>query len=490
MKISIITITFNSDKTLAYTLYSVFEQTYKNIEHILVDGGSTDETLNILKKYKYKNKKIILTKNTSIYRAINIGVKNTTGDYILILNSDDILDNKNVIKNIAEFIKKNKKNIIVLGSVTYFNQDKFDMKSRIYPSVGFKPWMLRFGIMPPHPGAFIPKQIAKDNLYSENFSIASDFDFFLKIFKIKKYNYITIKKTITRMRSGGISGKNLYSHILTTNEILESLKKNKVYSNIIMVYLRLIFKLNQLIFLKEKRKNNNTFKLNENFKKLIKYDFNILKNIKSLNLNKNFVLSGLNLAFLGSLTAKEVKTYNNLIHWPDGIFALKFVENIKKIPGRNIIKNLKIKNKINRLVIFGNLHNQTLEYLKKKFNKPLINYQLPFGTIKKIISRFKFKIKKNDLIFITLPTPKQEQLAEHITTISKKYKIICIGGSLNIISGVEKAVPKYLFKYEYIWRLRYETKRRSLRLIKTFISYIWGKYINKTYLNKSYKIIK
>lgn len=490
MKISIITVTFNSDKTLAYALYSVFKQTYKNIEHILIDGGSTDETLNILKKYKYKNKKVILTKNTSIYSAMNIGIKNSTGDYILILNSDDILDDKSIIKNVVEIIKKNKKNLIILGSVTYFNQNKFNIKSRFFPAEGFKPWMLNFGIMPPHPGAFIPRQIAKENLYNEEFSIASDFDFFLKIFKIKKYNYITIKKTITRMRTGGISGKNIYSHIVTSNEILESLKKNKIFSNIIIIYLRLIFKLNQLIILKRERKHNNQFKLNNKFKKLIKYDFKILSNIKLLNLNKNFVLSGLNLAFFGSMTTKEVNTYRDLLHWPDGIFALKFIDKIKKIPGRNVIKNLKIENEINRLVVIGYLHNQTLKYLEKKFNKPVINYQVSFGTIEKIISRFKFKINKKDLIFITLPTPKQEQLAEYITTISKNYKIICIGGSLNIISGVEKKVPKYLSKYEYIWRLRYETRRRSLRLIKTFFYYIWGKYIYKIYDNKSYKIIK
>jgi UDP-N-acetyl-D-mannosaminuronic acid transferase (WecB/TagA/CpsF family) len=73
---------------------------------------------------------------------------------------------------------------------------------------------------------------------------------------------------------------------------------------------------------------------------------------------------------------------------------------------------------------------------------------------------------------------------------NKNYKIICIGGSLNIVSGLEKEVPTYFTKYEYIWRLRYDTKRRAIRLIVTFFNYLLGKYILKTYVNKTYKIIK
>ena len=132
MKISIITVTFNSDKTLAYTLSSIFQQTYKNIEHIIIDGGSTDQTLNILKKIKYKKKKLFVYKNTSIYEAINLGIKKSNGDYILILNSDDILENKNTIKKVVKIIKKKENNIIILGSVSYFNNNQFNKKIRYY----------------------------------------------------------------------------------------------------------------------------------------------------------------------------------------------------------------------------------------------------------------------------------------------------------------------------------------------------------------------
>ena len=85
----------------------------------------------------------------------------------------------------------------------------------------------------------------------------------------------------------------------------------------------------------------------------------------------------------------------------------------------------------------------------------------------------------SDLVFITLPTPKQEQIAHHLSNINKNFKIICIGGSIGIASGDEKVVPKNLVNFEFFWRLRYETKRRILRLLTTFSQYIWDFFITK-----------
>ena len=486
MKISIITTTLNSEKTLAYTLSSVFEQTYKKIEHIIVDGGSTDKTLDIIKKHKFKNKKIIHFKNSSIYEAINLGIKKSTGDYVLILNSDDILEESNVIEKVAKFVE-NKEKKIILGSVTYFNDNEFELINRYYSAKKFKTWMMIFGIMPPHPGAFIPTSIAKNNLYNKEFKIAADFDFFLRTLKLKKYSYRIIRLNITRMKTGGISGKNLFSYIKSSNEILHSLKINKVYSNILIVYLRFISKIFQIYLFK--KKNKIKYKINNYYKKLIEVDFKILTDIKKLDWTKNFVLSALNLAFLGSMFVKEVRLYKELIHWPDGIFAKKINIFLNKIPGRIILKNLKINKNIKRIIVLGYLHKTSRNYLEKKFKKPVINYSLFFGDIKKIIKNFRFKIKKQDLCFITLPTPKQEQLAEFIVSKNKNFKIICIGGSLNIASGVEIKVPELLKKYEFIWRLRYETSRRFIRLLKTFYCYLVGKYIYRIYNNKTFKII-
>lgn len=90
---------------------------------------------------------------------------------------------------------------------------------------------------------------------------------------------------------------------------------------------------------------------------------------------------------------------------------------------------------------------------------------------------------------ITLPTPKQEQLSEYLVKNNKYFKIICIGGSINIVSGLEKEVPKFLYPLEFIWRLRYETFRRFSRLIKSYINYVVGKYFRKKLINLSIKIL-
>ena len=130
MKISIITSTLNSEKTIAYTLNSVFNQVYKNYEHIIVDGGSTDKTLEIIKQHKIKNK-IIIKKKTSIYEAINLGIKSANGDYVLVLNSDDILNSNLVLKNLIREVEiKSAK--ILLGNVCYFHNFSYKKIVRYY----------------------------------------------------------------------------------------------------------------------------------------------------------------------------------------------------------------------------------------------------------------------------------------------------------------------------------------------------------------------
>jgi len=486
IKVSIITTCLNSEKTIAYTLNSVFGQTYKKyIEHILIDGGSTDSTLDVIKKHKFINKKIIVAKNLSIYSSLNLGIKKSTGDYILILNSDDVLNEKGTIEKVVKIINKNKEKIY-LGSVIYFNSNLFEKITRLYTAKNFKNWHFIYGHMPPHPGAFIHKSIAKNNIYKSQYKIAADFDFFLRVLKIKKLPFKVIDTIITRMKTGGISGKNLLAHFISTSEINNSLKKNNIYSNYLFVNLRYFIKIFQLFFIKYQAKR---IKIYNYYKNLIFYDFKIIKNVKAINFKNNFVLSALNLAFLGSYSSGNVKIYKNLIHWPDGMFATEFDPSLLKIPGRELLNNITIPNNIKKIVIFGNLPFKSSEFLKKKFKKIIVNYNLPYGNINNIRKKLHYKIKKDEIIMITLPTPKQEQLAEYLVSNNKNYKIICIGGSINIASGIEEVVPNSLYQFEFIWRLKYETRRRFGRLVSTFINYLIGKYINKVFRELKIKII-
>jgi len=190
-------------------------------------------------------------------------------------------------------------------------------------------------------------------------------------------------------------------------------------------------------------------------------------------------LSGLNLSFLGSFIARDIDITKSMYHWPDGIFFKKFFSNkelnIKKLSGRNLILNLKIPKKIKYIHVIGNLSNKSKIFIKRKFCLPMKFTKLPFGSFNEIIKYLPKKLNNNELIILTLPTPKQEQVAIYLSKVHKNYKILCIGGAIGMCSGEETPVPAYLEQYfEGLWRLRFETKRRFSRLIKTLLFYFVG----------------
>ena len=482
MKISIITVTLNSEETIRDTLNSVTSQTYKNIEHIIVDGGSNDETIKILSKYNNNKSKFFIKKNFGIYKSINYGIKKSSGDYICILNSDDIFQSNDIIQKLVKIFLKNKKINIFLGNVAYFQNSDYYRVSRFYSCLGFRKWKMKFGLMPPHPGSFIKRKIyLKNDLYNENFRIAADFELFLRLFIIKKISFKLINKTIIRMRSGGISGKNIKSYWISTIEILKSFQLNRLYSNIFFIIMRIPAKINQLFFYNSQKINQNfklfNFKFENDFYQ--QNSFKVIKEINKIPFENNFILSGMNLAFLGYYANKEVFPEKILFHWPDGIWLKNHLD-INKIPGRDIIKKIKIPNNINKILVLGKLSNHSKKFLEKKFKLKVVNKDLPFGPIEKILKK-KINLTKKMLTLITLPTPKQEKLAYHLSKKNSHFKIICIGASVAIASGEEKIVPDFLRNYEFLWRLRNDFFRRSKRIIETFYYYIKGKYIYKIF---------
>ena len=136
MKISVITICLNSENTIQFTLNSVLTQTHLHTEHVIVDGGSNDNTLKYLKEYKHKNKKIIIAKGKSLYESLNIGIKASSGQLVTILHSDDIFNNTNVLSKMADTAKKNKEKIF-FGNVVYFRKKNFEKIVRNYTGVEF-----------------------------------------------------------------------------------------------------------------------------------------------------------------------------------------------------------------------------------------------------------------------------------------------------------------------------------------------------------------
>jgi len=491
MKVSIITISYNSEKTIINTLNSILTQSYKNIEHILVDGGSTDSTLKILKKYPFKNKKIIC-KKTNIYEAMNLGIKNATGDLIGILNSDDFYNNSDVIKKIVKKVRRSKA-AIFLGDIVYFNGKNYNKITRYYSAKNFNKKNFKYGLMPPHPGSFIKKEIyEKYGFYKENLLIASDFEIFIRFILKNKVQIKILNELVARMRTGGISGKNIKAYLISTFEIMRSLKINDVNSSLFNSLIRLPVKLLQFFFYDSNKLNKKFFiEKHKFYKKNLSSDFKIIQNIKNIDFNKNFILSAMNLAFLGYLIKGDIKKHSNLINWPDGLFSKIFGLNIKKTPGREVLTSLNIqKSKINEIVVLGNLGENQKLYLKNIYRKKIINIKLPYGSFNKIKKYLKLKLRNDQLCFVTLPTPKQEQIAYYLANNNNKFKIVCIGASINIASGMEKPVPKILSNLEFLWRLRYETYRRSKRLFETFFYFLYGMFISNKIKNLNVEIKK
>lgn len=246
-KVSIITVSFNSGKTIKETIESVINQAYPNIEYIIVDGNSTDNTKEIIANYKSQISKYISEKDSGIYDAMNKGLAMCTGDIIGILNSDDIYLNSNVISDVVELFINTKANI-VSTSISIF-KDKPENIIRKYSATIWRKWMFRIAWQPPHPGFFVKKEVYQQvGNFDTKFRIAADFDFMLRCILIHKINVIKSSLVSVNMRAGGESQKSIKNIIKTNKEDHLSLKKNGFFSLEILMYLKYPLKMFQFVF--------------------------------------------------------------------------------------------------------------------------------------------------------------------------------------------------------------------------------------------------
>ena len=247
-KITIITVTLNSELTLKKTLDSVSSQSYSAIEHIIVDGGSSDNTRSIVKSHPNKLIKYYELLGSTIYEAMNYGIQVANNEFIAFLNSDDYYLDKNSISEVMKYFNQNKQLDAVFSDVEYFNGRDELRTVRKYKCNNFMPKKLHDGIMPPHPGIIIKADYyRKLKGFSGSYKIAADFNFLLQLFSQYKINYINTGNVLVRMRTGGISTRGLRSKILITKEIYSALRANGLKPNIRFIYIRLFNKLNQLL---------------------------------------------------------------------------------------------------------------------------------------------------------------------------------------------------------------------------------------------------
>jgi len=244
MKVSIITATYNSQSTIEEAILSVATQSYSNIEHIIIDGNSTDKTLEIINKNKSKISKCISETDSGIYEALNKGLKLATGDIIGFLHSDDIFENEHVIEKIVEtFLLQQCE--AVYGNLLYINKNNNNKIIRKWKAGNFKTSKLKFGWMPPHPTLFMHKNIYNSiGNFNTKYTISADYDLILRVFLKTKIKCIYLNEVLIRMKVGGKSNKGAKNIITKTKEDVEIAASYKF--SIFTIILKNLRKIHQL----------------------------------------------------------------------------------------------------------------------------------------------------------------------------------------------------------------------------------------------------
>ena len=244
MKVSVITISYNANKTIEKTLNSIASQSYSNIEHIIVDGGSKDSTIEICNSFPHVSK-IISEPDNGVYDAFNKGLKLATGNVVGFLNADDIFYDYNSVKEIVDAFSKNNTDI-VYGNLDYINEDGKVVRNWI--SKSYKKGLIKKAWMPAHPTFYCKKEVYdRLGLYNDSFKIGGDFELCLRFLEVNKVPSFYLNKKLVKMLVGGISNSGLKSKWIIYKEELRAFKINKINVNPILFFFYKLKKLKQFI---------------------------------------------------------------------------------------------------------------------------------------------------------------------------------------------------------------------------------------------------
>lgn len=269
MKISIITVCHNSVGTLATAIESVFGQTYQDIEYIVVDGGSTDGTVDILRKYAGRSSKVLKCESPKVgdasrqfawisepdegmYDAINKGIRMATGDVVGILNADDVLSADDVIEKVAQVFWGSASVDAIYGDIRFVaNRQglalagiRAEKTKRYYSSHHWRLWMLQWGFMPPHPSVYIRKEcFSRLGDYALNYRIAADNELLIRFLRKARLHCVYVPTCFVDMRLGGMSTKNWRSNVLLNQEIVRGNRENGYFCCLLMMMPKYFFKI-------------------------------------------------------------------------------------------------------------------------------------------------------------------------------------------------------------------------------------------------------
>lgn len=236
MKISIITVVYNREKTIEHCINSVLSQTYKNIEYIVIDGHSTDGTIDIVKKYEDKIDKFIIERDDGLYHAMNKGIKLATGDLIGFLHSDDLYFDKQVLSCVANKFDNNSLLDACYGDLLYSHQFDTSRIERYWKSSPFVPGSFSKGWSPPHLPFFVKHEIYKKyGSFNTEYKISSDIDLMMRFLEVHRINSEYVPKIFVKMRNGGISTL-LKNKVKQNLEVFSALKSHSLSTNIFIFF--------------------------------------------------------------------------------------------------------------------------------------------------------------------------------------------------------------------------------------------------------------
>lgn len=231
MRVSVVTVCYNSELTIENTIKSVVNQSYKDIEYIIIDGDSSDSTENIIRNISGIEYNYISEPDKGLYDAMNKGILIATGDIIGFLNSDDVFFSDTTVESIVNSFSDDDIDG-VYGDVIFCKQDNLEELTRHYSSQSSSVNNLKRGMMPAHPSLYLRRKCYEElGGYSLEYKIAADFDFVVRLMSSNKYKLSYIKSNLVKMREGGVSTSGLKAKYLLNKEILLSLERHGIRSN-------------------------------------------------------------------------------------------------------------------------------------------------------------------------------------------------------------------------------------------------------------------
>jgi len=247
MKVSIVTAVYNGGDSIAATLQSVADQDFGTIEHIVVDGGSTDSTLATVQMNRARVARLISEPDNGVYDAFNKGLRAATGDVIAFLNCGDTYTSTRIVSRMAELLSFEGVQA-AFADVLIVDARRGDRVIRRYSSKLFSPKKMAYGLMPAHPSLFLRREAyQRAGDYDPSFRIAADFELCLRIFIKAAANYRYLNEPTVRMPTGGLSNRGWRSKVMITREMQRACAMNNVSTNFAKLCLRFPLKLLEML---------------------------------------------------------------------------------------------------------------------------------------------------------------------------------------------------------------------------------------------------